>query len=84
MEDFKGVLIVVSHDRRFMDKVASHLFVFEGEGVVKDFQGYVGDRFVVRAEAEGHTLDSDSFSIGNLLQVFHGLPGAQVGEARDR
>lgn len=36
---FKGCVIVVSHDRYFMDKVVDHLFVFEGNGVVKDFPG---------------------------------------------
>ena len=36
---FKGCVIVVSHDRYFMDKVVDHLFVFEGNAVVKDFPG---------------------------------------------
>ena len=36
---FKGCLLVVSHDRYFMDKLVDHLFVFEGDGVVKDFPG---------------------------------------------
>jgi ATP-binding cassette subfamily F protein uup len=36
---FKGCLVIVSHDRYFMDKLVDHLFVFEGDGVVKDFNG---------------------------------------------
>ena len=36
---FKGCLVVVSHDRYFMDKLVDHLFVFEGDGEVKDFSG---------------------------------------------
>lgn len=40
---FKGCLIVVSHDRFFMDKVIDHLLVFEGEGKVKDFPGNYTD-----------------------------------------
>jgi len=36
---FKGCLVVVSHDRYFMDKLVDHLFVFEGNGEVKDFSG---------------------------------------------
>ena len=36
---FNGCVIIVSHDRYFMDKVVDHLFVFEGNGIVKDFPG---------------------------------------------
>ena len=39
LKNFKGCLIIVSHDRYFMDKVVDHLLVFEGEGQVKDFPG---------------------------------------------
>lgn len=41
--DFPGCLIVVSHDRYFMDKVVDHLFVFRGEGVIEDFPGNYSD-----------------------------------------
>ena len=37
--DFPGCLIIVSHDRYFMDRLVDHLFVFEGDGVVSDFPG---------------------------------------------
>lgn len=37
--NFKGCAIVVSHDRFFLDRIADHLFVFEGNGIVKDFPG---------------------------------------------
>jgi ATP-binding cassette subfamily F protein uup len=36
---FRGCLIVVSHDRYFMDKVVDHIFEYKGEGVIKDFPG---------------------------------------------
>jgi ATP-binding cassette subfamily F protein uup len=39
LQGFGGCVIVVSHDRYFMDKVVDHLLVFEGDGVVKDFPG---------------------------------------------
>ena len=39
LQDFPGCVIVVSHDRYFMDKVVDHLLVFKGEGEVKDFPG---------------------------------------------
>ena len=41
--DFPGCLIVVSHDRYFMDKIVDHLFVFKGDGVVDDFPGNYSD-----------------------------------------
>jgi ATP-binding cassette subfamily F protein uup len=39
LQDFQGCLIVVSHDRYFMDKLVEHLFVFEGDGEIRDFPG---------------------------------------------
>ena len=39
LQDFPGCVIVVSHDRYFMDKVVDHLMVFKGDGVIKDFPG---------------------------------------------
>lgn len=39
LQDFPGCVIVVSHDRYFMDKVVDHLLVFQGNGVIKDFPG---------------------------------------------
>ncbi len=39
LQDFPGCVIVVSHDRYFMDKVVDHMLVFEGNGVIKDFPG---------------------------------------------
>ena len=37
--DFKGCLIIVSHDRYFMDKLTEHMFIFKGDGVIQDFYG---------------------------------------------
>ena len=39
LQDFHGCVIIISHDRYFMDKVVDHLFVFKGNGEVKDFPG---------------------------------------------
>lgn len=39
LETYEGCLLVVSHDRYFMDKLVDHLFVFEGDGVITDFAG---------------------------------------------
>lgn len=39
LADYKGCLIIVSHDRFFMDRTVDHIFVFEGDGKIKDFPG---------------------------------------------
>lgn len=39
LTNFQGCVLIVTHDRYFMDKMVDHLFVFEGEGVVRDFSG---------------------------------------------
>ena len=39
LSKFKGCLIVTSHDRFFLDSIVDHIFVFEGEGIIKDFPG---------------------------------------------
>ena len=39
LQDFPGCVIIVSHDRFFMDKIVDHLLVFHGEGEIKDFPG---------------------------------------------
>ena len=41
--DYPGCLVVVSHDRYFMDKIVDHLFIFRGQGVVEDFPGNYSD-----------------------------------------
>jgi ATP-binding cassette subfamily F protein uup len=41
--DFPGVLIIVSHDRFFMDKLVDHIFVFQGKGEISDFPGTYSD-----------------------------------------
>jgi len=43
LDEFEGCMITVSHDRYFMDRLVDHLFVFEGDGKVKDFPGNYTD-----------------------------------------
>ncbi|HHT21861.1 MAG TPA: ABC-F family ATP-binding cassette domain-containing protein [Bacteroidales bacterium] len=52
LQTFKGCVIVVSHDRYFMDKVVDHLFVFKGEGAAKDFPGNYTQYRAFRDSAE--------------------------------
>ncbi len=39
LQGFNGCVLIVSHDRYFMDKIVDHMFVFEGQGMIKDFPG---------------------------------------------
>jgi ABC transport system ATP-binding/permease protein len=59
LADFKGCIIIVTHDRYFMDKLAEHLFVFEGEGMVRDFNGnyqdYLDELEEIKAEQKIET-----------------------------
>ncbi|MFR9504397.1 MAG: ABC-F family ATP-binding cassette domain-containing protein [Rikenellaceae bacterium] len=48
LQHFSGCVIVVSHDRYFMDKVAEHLLIFEGDGKIKDFPSSYSDYLVWR------------------------------------
>jgi ATP-binding cassette subfamily F protein uup len=55
LSEFPGCLLIVSHDRYFMDRLVDHLFVFEGEGVIRDFPGnYSQYRIEVNA---GRSMD---------------------------
>ncbi len=53
LENYKGCLIIVSHDRYFMDKLVDHLLVFEGEGVMREYPGnYTDYRYEVEEAIE--------------------------------
>ncbi|MFN8275232.1 MAG: ABC-F family ATP-binding cassette domain-containing protein [Flavobacteriaceae bacterium] len=56
--DYPGCLLVVSHDRYFMDKIVNHLFVFRGEGEVEDFPGNYSDFRVYEDSAEPEKNDA--------------------------
>lgn len=62
LADFKGSLLIVSHDRFFVDKLADHLFIFEGNGKIKDFVGsYSGYRqYLKDREEEKRAAAKDS------------------------
>lgn len=47
---FEGCLVLVSHDNFFVNRVAEHLFVFQGDGVVRDFQGSYTEYLEYRRE----------------------------------
>jgi ATP-binding cassette subfamily F protein uup len=57
LQEFDGVLVIVSHDRLFADKVTDHLFIFEGDGEIKDYSGSLSEYAATLVE-----LESDSSS----------------------
>lgn len=57
LSDFPGCLIIVSHDRYFMDRLVDHLFVFEGDGVVRDFPGNYSE-YRIEERAKEKTKDN--------------------------
>ena len=69
LDNYKGVLVIVSHDRLFTDKVTDHLFVFEGDGVVKDYQGSLSDYAECLVEQENASDQSQSSNIGGDKKV---------------
>ena len=58
MAEFQGCLVLVSHDRYFMDRLVDHLFVFEGDGVIKDFPGNYSQYRQSLVDSQQSTVDS--------------------------
>ena len=57
--DYEGCLVIVSHDRYFMDKIVDHLFVFKGEGEVQDFPGNYSDYFAYEQSTPKETIKTE-------------------------
>ena len=56
LDHFDGIIITVSHDRYFLDRIVNHIFSFEGDGKVRQFEGGYSD-YLIRKELEG--LDTE-------------------------
>jgi ATP-binding cassette subfamily F protein uup len=67
LENYPGCIVIVSHDRYFMDRLVDHLFVFEGDGIVRDFPGNYTQYRVWRTLEEKQKNQSASSSSGNML-----------------
>ncbi|MCB9173498.1 MAG: ABC-F family ATP-binding cassette domain-containing protein [Flavobacteriales bacterium] len=59
LEEFQGCLLVVTHDRYFMDKLVDHLFVFEGDGKIKDYTGRYSDYRLELKEKEAQEKQAE-------------------------
>ena len=71
LQDFPGCVIVVSHDRYFMDKIVDHLLVFKGQGEVKDFPGNYSQYREWQALEDGKTEKSARESRGKSAKPVH-------------
>lgn len=69
IEHFAGIVITVSHDRYFLDRICSRIFAFEGDGVIKQYEGGYSDYVIIRGpvifkdafdEVEGPVINSNS------------------------
>jgi len=60
LQEFKGVLLIVSHDRAFADQVTDHLFVFEGDGEIKDFAGSLSEYASTMVKMENESIPGGS------------------------
>ncbi|KAF0197117.1 MAG: ABC transporter ATPase [Bacteroidetes bacterium] len=61
--NFNGCLLVVSHDRFFMDKLVDHVFVFEGNGKVKDYYGNYTDYYRIKLAEEAKAARQKSVTV---------------------
>ena len=78
LQDFAGCVIVVSHDRYFMDKVVDHLLVFKGEGEIQDFPGnYTQYREWSRMQAKDEAEQAKPAKNGNATAESEGAGTAK-------
>ena len=80
LKEFKGTLVIVSHDRHFLDRLVDHLFVFCGDGVVKDFIGGYSEyrSFMRDYEAEQKRAAEAQKKAVKAVQAGNAGPGRQT------
>ena len=77
--EFPGCILIVSHDRYFMDRMVEHLFAFEGEGVIKDYPGnYTQYRAYVKEIEAGTRKDDGKMVMGSVAEKVETKPVAVV------
>nr|WP_294776526.1 ABC-F family ATP-binding cassette domain-containing protein [uncultured Flavobacterium sp.] len=81
--DYPGCLLVVSHDRYFMDKIVDHLFIFRGEGQIEDFPGNYSDFRAYEDSAEPKTLSNVSTEKVNWKQNNPTTSGLSFNEQKE-
>ena len=81
--DYPGCLLVVSHDRYFMDKIVDHLFIFRGEGQIEDFPGNYSDFRAYEDSAEPKNLSNVSTEKVNWKQNNSTASGLNFNEQKE-
>jgi ATP-binding cassette subfamily F protein uup len=74
--DFPGCILIVSHDRYFMDRMVEHLFVFEGNGVITDFPGNYSQYREKLNQKKNNTVREDDKPVANPTEL---KPGSNAG-----
>ena len=75
LQSFPGCIVIVSHDRHFMDKIVEHTFVLEGDGLVRDFPGNysayraVAKQEAIEAKAEEKVLTADQPEVKTASKI---------------
>ena len=69
LESFGGCVLIVSHDRYFMDILADHLFVFEGNGVIRDYNGNYTDYRLELSEQEKQKQSQPAAKVSAPVEV---------------
>jgi ATP-binding cassette subfamily F protein uup len=81
--DYPGCLLVVSHDRYFMDKIVDHLFIFRGEGQIEDFPGNYSDFRSYEDSVEPKNLSNVSTEKVNWKQNNPTTSGLNFNEQKE-
>jgi ATP-binding cassette subfamily F protein uup len=84
LSDFQGCLLIISHDRYFMDRLVDHLFVFEGEGVIRDFPGNYSDYRMSGDKYADRSTEMDDSKDRVLVSKKEIVPEKPIEKAADK
>ncbi|MBS1643300.1 MAG: ABC-F family ATP-binding cassette domain-containing protein [Bacteroidetes bacterium] len=81
LSEYQGCVLIVSHDRYFMDRLVDHLFIFEGSGIVTDFPGnYTQYRLQEKEDDRKKITDSNKTEVNNtVINTASTIPAKKIG-----
>ncbi|MEO5684761.1 MAG: ABC-F family ATP-binding cassette domain-containing protein [Chitinophagaceae bacterium] len=82
LSDYQGCIIIVSHDRYFMDRLVDHLFVFQGDGDIRDFPGNYSQYRLALKDDEKLTDAGTQMSEDKQEKILAAVPPQPSGEKR--